>query len=108
MRKPIQRRDIGPAHVAPRGSNQVLAPAVEAAPPGPSFARDIAPMFAPFAAAMMWRFDLTNYEAVTANAQTIATRLAQAGNFMPPPPFPPLTGDQVNLFNSWMNNGCNP
>ena len=74
----------------------------------PSFERDIRPMFEPFAAAMMWRLDLTNYRAVLANAQTISERISDPGNPMPPPPFPMLTSDQIALFKSWMDNGCKP
>lgn len=74
----------------------------------PSFERDIRPMFAPFASAMMWRFDLTNYDAVLANASTIQGRLQSTDNAMPPPPFPPFTSEQIALFNSWIQNGCLP
>ena len=38
-----------------------------------SFANDIAPIFAPFYAAMAWRFDLRDYEQVKANATLIDT-----------------------------------
>ncbi len=73
-----------------------------------SFARDIVPMFAAFASAMMWRLDLTSYEAVMANAQTIAGRISDPNNPMPPPPFPMLTAAQIKLFNRWMSEGCQP
>lgn len=41
-----------------------------------SFAQDIAPLFQQVQGPMMWRFDLTSYEAVSANAETIWGRIA--------------------------------
>jgi hypothetical protein len=105
MRKPVHHRDL--AGQPARGSaREVLASAV--AVPKLSFERDIRPMFAPFAAAMMWRFDLTDYTAVMANAQHIYERISTPGNPMPPPPFPMLTAAQIQRFHDWMNDGCNP
>ena len=40
-----------------------------------SFSSDIAPLFNQFTGQMMWRFDLTNYDQVRANAQTIYGRI---------------------------------
>lgn len=103
MRKPVHHRD----HAGEPAPGTPAAQAIAAAPPPLSFARDIRPMFEPFAAAMMWRFDLTNYTAVMANANTIAGRIGNGGG-MPPPPFPPLTAAQIQQFQDWINQGCNP
>ena len=40
-----------------------------AAAPATSFAKDIVPIFAPYRDNMLWRFDLTDYDAVQANAR---------------------------------------
>jgi hypothetical protein len=64
------------------------------------------PIFKQFQGPMMWRLDLTSYEAVVANAATIYGRISNPGNPMPPPPFPPLTQEQIQTFNLWMQNGC--
>ncbi len=74
-----------------------------------SFQKDIAPMFAPFRANMMWRFDITNYDTVKANAQLIKGQIV--GNpanppSMPPPPYPPFTNEQQALFLQWITDGC--
>ena len=98
MRRSVRYRPTGQSEGA--GSPEREAPP---SPPKPSFATDIKPLFEPFASAMMWRFDLTDYEAVLANCQTIADRLGQD---MPPPPFPLLTDDQQALFARWIANGC--
>lgn len=105
MRKPVHHRDLA-GQPAPGSAPEALAAA--AAAPEISFERDIRPMFEPFAAAMMWRFDLTNYTAVMANAQHIYARISTPGNPMPPPPFPMLTADQIQRFSDWMNGGCKP
>jgi hypothetical protein len=55
---------------------------------------------------MMWRFDLTNYDQVRANAQVIYGRINGGG--MPPPPFDPLTLEQIQLFQQWMDEGYLP
>lgn len=65
-----------------------------------SFRTDIAPMFAPFRANMIWRFDITNYDAVKANSKMIFDYIQQ--QVMPPPPMPPLSAQQVELFGQWM------
>lgn len=56
----------------------------------------------------MWRFDLTSYEAVVANAQTILGRISSKSSPMPPAPFPPLSDDQIDTFSRWINQGCPP
>jgi hypothetical protein len=74
-----------------------------------SFARDIAPVLAPYCDNMMWRFDLSQYEAVKANAKLIYANISPAdGAQMPPPPLPSLRPSEVALFNSWMTEGCPP
>ena len=71
-----------------------------------SFSNDIMPIFYQFKGQMMWRFNLTNYEHVKANAATILGRIDGGG--MPPPPFDPLTLEQIQLFEQWINDGCQP
>jgi hypothetical protein len=97
MRQPVQLR-------------QAAQPATStAAAPAPvSFASDIMPLFKQFQGPMMWRFDLTNYEAVLANAETILGRISSPDSPMPPPPFPPLTAQQIATFQEWINQGCPP
>jgi hypothetical protein len=75
-----------------------------------SFKTDIAPMFAPYRANMMWRFDLTNYETVRGSAAIIYQRITgnPAFNPMPAPPMEPLTKQQTDLFEQWMSEGCPP
>lgn len=73
-----------------------------------SFSKDIAPIFNQFRAQMLWRFDLTNYDHVKANAATILTRISDPDQLMPPPPLDPLTTAQVDLFKQWMNTGYTP
>ena len=78
--------------------------------PNVSFQQDIMPLFQQFQAPMMWRFDLTNYETVKANAQLIFNRISNAdgSGYMPPPPFPPLSDAQIQMFQQWMNEGFQP
>lgn len=75
-----------------------------------TFSNDIMPLFNQFKGQMMWRFDLTNYEHVKANARIIYDRIADPNLFgpMPPPPFDPLTPEQVQTFRRWMDEGCEP
>ena len=72
----------------------------------PSFATDVAPMLAPYRENMLWRFDLGDYAAVTANAQIIYGALR--GGSMPPPPLPVLSGADTATFKSWMDDQCPP
>jgi len=73
-----------------------------------TLSNDIMPLFNQFKGQMMWRFDLTNYEHVKANADIIQNRIGNPDAPMPPPPFDPLTPDQVQLFNQWIADGCLP
>jgi len=71
-----------------------------------TFKDDIMPLFNQFMGQMMWRFDLTSYDQVRANAQVIYGRINGGG--MPPPPFDPLTTEQIQLFQQWMAEGYQP
>ena len=102
MRQAIQYRQ------AAQKAQPAPAPAAPAQPAPVSFATDIMPIFKQFQGPMMWRLDLTSYEAVMANAATIYGRISNPGNPMPPPPFPPLTAAQIQMFQNWMNQGCPP
>jgi hypothetical protein len=74
-----------------------------------SFSNDIQPLFNQFKGQMMWRFDLTNYDHVKTNAHIIYDRIGDPLlGPMPPPPFDPLTPDQVQMFRQWMDEGCPP
>ena len=76
------------------------------APESVSFANDIMPLFKQFQGPMMWRLDLTSYDAVKANAQTIFDQIST--HSMPPPPFPPLKAEQIAAFKAWMDAGYPP
>lgn len=97
MRQPVQHRQ------AAQAVQDTLAQQTQV-----SFANDIMPIFKQFQGPMMWRFDLTDYAAVVANAQTIYSRISSTSSPMPPPPFPPLTAAQIQTFQNWMNQGCPP
>jgi hypothetical protein len=75
--------------------------------PSVSFANDIVPVFRQFRGSMMWRFDLTKYDDVKANAQAIYSQISTPPNLggMPPAPYPPLTKEQIAAFKSWMDQG---
>jgi hypothetical protein len=70
----------------------------------PGWEEDIAGIFYPFIEQMMWRFDLSRYEDVRANANVILGRINGGG--MPPPNFPPLSNDQITTYENWVNNDC--
>ena len=44
------------------------------------------------------------YEDVKMNAEIIYGMISTQS--MPPPPFPPYTADQIDLFKQWMDAGC--
>lgn len=69
-----------------------------------SFKDDIVPLFRQFRASMMWRLDLGDYQSVRHNAAIIVQVIGPGGG-MPPPPFPPLTADQVSRFQRWIEQG---
>ncbi|PON16531.1 hypothetical protein C2W62_17975 [Candidatus Entotheonella serta] len=73
-----------------------------------SFEDDIMPMFKKYQGQMRWRLDLANYDDVKTNAELIRARISLSPdntNIMPPPPFDPLTQDDVALFCQWINEG---
>jgi hypothetical protein len=57
---------------------------------------------------MAWRFGLTTYDDVKANAMLIYSRMTNLSAPMPPPPYPPFTPEQIALFNQWMLDGYAP
>jgi len=75
-----------------------------------SFANDIAPIFGPFRSQMLWRFDLTDYEQVKANADIIRVFITlDADSRMPPANYgPPLAPQQIITFQQWISEGCPP
>jgi len=77
-----------------------------------SFARDVRPLFRQKDIDHMkpHRLDLTNYDAVKAMANDISAKLKGigVGQRMPPPPDPPLSPDQIALFDAWRSEGCPP
>ncbi len=73
-----------------------------------SFSNDIEPLFNQFRGQMMWRFDLTDYAHVKANAAVIYSRISSSDGPMPPPPLDPLTTEQIEMFKQWMDQGCLP
>ena len=68
-----------------------------------TFSNDILPMFFKWKSQMSWRLDLTSYEDVKMNASIIYDQISTGP--MPPPPYPPLSSDQINTFKQWMNDG---
>lgn len=95
MKQPVQYRSASAA-----------AQQAKAQQPQVSFASDIMPLFKQFQGPMMWRLDLTSYDAVKANASTIWDQIASKS--MPPPPFPPLSDAQIATFKAWMSSGFPP
>jgi hypothetical protein len=74
-----------------------------------SFARDVAPFLAPYRDNMIWRFDLSDYETVKANAKLIYANISPTdGTQMPPPPVPPIRPADVAMFKAWMTEKCPP
>jgi hypothetical protein len=70
-----------------------------------SFEKDIAPVFRQYRGSMMWRFDLTDYDDVKVNASAIWGQISTKPAGMPPPPFAPLTAEQIATFKKWMDTG---
>jgi hypothetical protein len=73
-----------------------------------SFQTDIKPIFGQFVGPMMWRFDLSSYDVVKANISIIWARISAPDSPMPPPPYDPLSSDQLQLVAAWMDEGCPP
>lgn len=76
-----------------------------------SFANDIAPIFGPFRGNMLWRFDLTDYEQVKANAELIQVFITADPDTprMPPANYgPPLSAQQIATFQQWIRDGYPP
>ena len=71
-----------------------------------SFATDVEPFLAPYREYMLWRFDLTDYQAVKANAELIYGFIST--DAMPPPPLPPIDAADVATFKTWMDDACPP
>ncbi|HEX3129825.1 MAG TPA: hypothetical protein VH394_20990 [Thermoanaerobaculia bacterium] len=68
-----------------------------------SFENDLAPLLKQFRGNMIWRFDLTSYDDVKTNFDAIFGRIEKKG--MPPPPYPPLTDEQIAMFKAWQEQG---
>ncbi len=73
-----------------------------------SFATDIMPYFKQYQAQMRWRFDLTSYEEVKANAQLIYFRINSKDSPMPPAPFEPFPQTVIDNFKTWIDEGYPP
>jgi hypothetical protein len=104
MKQPVQFRSASAVVLPAR--RQPQAQTAEAPPVTVSFASDIGPLFKQFQGPMMWRLDLTSYDAVRANAPLIFDQISTRQ--MPPPPFPPLSDEQIATFKAWMNQGFPP
>jgi hypothetical protein len=78
------------------------------------FAKDIRPLFTQIDIEHMSPFfDLSDYDDVKDNAQSILQRLkGQQGAVMPPPPTKggdgPWSAEKIELFQSWVDGGFNP
>jgi hypothetical protein len=82
----------------------------------PTFDDDIAPPLFEYAGPMAWRFDLTAYDDVKANAAIIYSNiqfgsppgpgLPPSAPNMPPPPYPPFEQSYIDLFGQWIQAGC--
>ncbi len=75
---------------------------------GTSFARDIAPLLAPYRENMLWRFDLADYDGVKSNAALIYGQIDPATGSMPPAPLPPLEPSSIATFKQWIDEACPP
>lgn len=95
MKQPVQYRSASAA-----------AQQARAALPTVSFESDIVPIFQPYQGNMMWRFDITSYDAVKANANLIWSYISAKA--MPPPPLDPLSDEQIATFKAWMAAGYPP
>lgn len=78
-----------------------------------SFARDILPMFTDLDIhRMKWAFDLSVYDDVKTNAAKIEDRIQGIGGAPMPPPPPkgdgPWSQAWIDLFKTWVREGCPP
>lgn len=73
-----------------------------------SFATDIAPMFATYRAQMIWRFDITDYETVKANAQMLLGRMNGTTGAQMPAIGAPFSQQFIDTFKLWMHEGFPP
>jgi rubrerythrin len=77
-----------------------------------SFAGNVLPLFSAKDRDHMLNrvgLDLTSYDAVRVAAAGISNRIKGiGGRRMPPAPDPPLTDDQIKLFDTWVSEGCPP
>ena len=105
MKQPVQFRSAA-AISLPARTRQQQVQAAETPSATVSFASDIGPLFKQFQGPMMWRLDLTSYDAVKANAELIFSQISSFQ--MPPPPFPPLSAEQIATFAAWMKQGFPP
>lgn len=71
-----------------------------------SFEQDIVPLFTQYRGSMLWRLDLTQYESMKRNAAMVYNQISTQS--MPPPPYPPMTPAQIQLFKTWMDQGYPP
>lgn len=71
-----------------------------------SFENDVMPILKQYLGQMMWRFDMTDYDAVKANAAQINQMIAT--NQMPPQPWTPLPDAEKATFAAWVAGGCQP
>jgi hypothetical protein len=80
--------------------------------PTTSFARDVVPLFRPIDVAHMSDqvgMDMLDFQVVRSSAASISQRLkGVGGRRMPPPPDPPLTPEQMELFDTWIAEGFPP
>jgi hypothetical protein len=78
-----------------------------------TFAGDIAKLFTPLdIQKMKWKFDLSKYADVKANAANIQNRIQGIGGDVMPPPPPrgdgPWSQARIDLFKAWVQQGCQP
>ncbi len=72
-----------------------------------SFENDIKPILQQYMGQMMWRFDMTLYETVKANAADINYQI-QSGSMPPQPWDNQLSAEQKQMFADWVYGKCQP
>ena len=76
-----------------------------------SFEKDLMPFFNQYRGPMLWRLDITDYNAVRTNAAMIYDRISaspSSGSTMPPAPFDPLPQQVIDNFATWIKEGFPP